>query len=163
MTDEWELIVKEREDWKHFLNEVVGPFSLGAALSSVATKNPNLYAALYMMVLFSMTYYKTNRYSSLYFKLVNKPIKTVPENYMSKYLQEKFFSFAYMKGLWLYLIGFITLGLIIILPEPTLKPAKLFMEMYLYLILAIVSIVIWVPLIVGRIKRRKELNKLIVK
>lgn len=157
---ELHLFEKERTDWIHFLNEVIGPFAIGAALSATATNNANMYAMLYLFVIFAMTAYRTSRYNSMYFQLSKKFHRNIGEEFTFKEWGNRYFKLKGIKCMWLYILGFMTLGSMILINNSELKLMGKLMNHYFWPGVLLIWIILTLLLIGSHLKRKLENRKI---
>lgn len=153
---ELHLFEKERTDWIHFLNEVIGPFAMGAALSATATNNANLYAMLYLFVIFAMTAYRTSRYNSMYFQLSKKFHRNIGEEFTRKEWAKRYFKLKDIKCMWLYILGFMLLGSMILINNSELELMGKLMNHYFWSGVLLIGLILTLLLIRGHLKRKME-------
>ncbi len=150
------LFEKERTDWIHFLNEVIGPFAIGAALSATATNNANMYAMLYLFVIFAMTAYRTSRYNSMYFQLSKKFYRNIGEEFTYKEWGNRYFKLNDIKCMWLYILGFMSLSGMMLIRKSDLESMGKLINHYFWAGVLLIWFVLTYLLIRQYIKRTME-------
>lgn len=150
------LFEKERTDWIHFLNEVIGPFAMGAALSVTATKNTNMYALMYFLVIFAMTAYRTSRYNSMYFQLSKNFNKNIGEEFTYTEWGNRFIKLKDIKCMWLYILGFMSLGSMMLINNSDLESAGNLIDRYFWVGALLIWLISTIILIRGYLKRKVE-------
>lgn len=150
--------IGEREDWIHFLNEVIGPFALASALSAATIEARDKVGFAYILIILAMTFYRTSRYKSAYFRTASKIRKSISESYNEESIRRMFFPLKIIPRLWFYCIGFISLVVVAFVGEESFEVAKDIGDRAFWMTIFVMFMAAFLASICGSLNKRRELK-----